>query len=343
MGSHHHEQDLALDAARRYANRGALREQQVLAGGTLLLHEDADRTRLADSLQQLRADAELRAIAAVRACAALSPLLGEADLRDVSVRLQAAGAGDDASGASGASGAAADSVHVRVLVKGIARRALDEDALAGAAAALGMLAARIPASTIDDLRVFLHREGGTQRRHPQPLPDDVAALLPAQAPLAGVRATVITLSDRAARGVYEDRSGARRADILRGNGALVVDKQVLPDDADRLAAAVEVQLRRGDIDLIACTGGTGLGPRDITPETLLRLGLRVAPGIGDWLRRYSAEVVRSAWLSRAVAGTLGHSLVIALPGSEKAVVENMDALLPLLPHTLRMLRGEGHE
>jgi molybdenum cofactor synthesis domain-containing protein len=337
MGSHHHEQDLALDAARRYANRGALREQQVLAGGTLLLHEDADRTRLADSLQQLRADAELRAIAAVRACAALSPLLGEADLRDVSVRLQAARAGQDESTGT------PDRVQVRVLVKGLARRALDEDALAGAAAALGMLAARIPASTIDDLRVFLHREGGTQRRHPEPLPDDVEALLPKQAALAGVRATVITLSDRAARGVYEDRSGARLADILRGNGARVVDKLVLPDDADRLAAAVEVQLRRGDIDLIACTGGTGLGPRDITPETLLRLGLRVAPGIGDWLRRYSAEVVRSAWLSRAVAGTLGNTLVIALPGSEKAVVENMDALLPLLPHTLRMLRGEGHE
>ena len=101
-------------------------------------------------------------------------------------------------------------------------------------------------------------------------------------------------------------------------------------------------LRRGDIELVICTGGTGIGPRDITPETLLALGIKPIAGIGELLRTHSAHIVRSAWLSRAVAGTLGQMVVIALPGSHKAVTECMEALLPLLPHTLSMLRGGSH-
>lgn len=314
---------------------GAPLGQQVLAGGTATFHAD-NRDNVARLVPALFAEAERIAIAAVRAHARASAQLDEATWRGIRCAVTAPprDARDDRI-----------LVLVRVAVDGIARRSLGSDALAGAAAALTHLAAVDDDASIEDLRVYAAEVDGRPRRlHPAGLPPDVAARLPpAVLPLARTRCAVLTLSDRASQGIYEDRSGARLAEIIEAAGGTLAHRAILPDDAERLHTAVDLLSRRGDIDLLFCTGGTGIGPRDITPDTLLALGVRPIPGIGELLRAHSAPIVRAAWLSRSVAGKLGSTVVIALPGSTNAVVESMEALLPLLPHLLSMLHGGNHE
>lgn len=308
---------------------GAPQVQEIVAGGEVIFFpEDVDH--VIARLGTLGPNAELRAIAAVRAYARESVTLGDAHWRSIRC---AATAADDGK-----------RVLVRIALDGVSTRSLCGDALAGAAAALASIAAASPGATISDLRVYATDvEGRGRRQHPCALPADVATRLPPLRPaLAAARCAVITLSDRASKGVYEDKSGARLVELLAANGGTIAHKAVLPDDGERLATEIEILSRRGDIELVICTGGTGIGPRDITPETLVALGIKPVPGIGELLRASSAPIVRSAWLSRAVAGTLGPMLVIALPGSHKAVEECMEVLLPLLPHTLSMLHGGSH-
>lgn len=313
-----------------FEDKGLPLAQQIVAGGEVTCAA-GDIHRASERIVMLSATAELRAIAAVRAYARDSLTLGDAHWR--SIRCVASPAPEE------------NRAIVRVTLSGVAARSLCGDALAGAAAGLGVLADAMPGAVIGDLRVYaVDVEGRPRRLHPCALPRDVAEALPPERPaLERVRCAVITLSDRASQGVYEDKSGARLIDLLQAQGGIVAHKAVLPDQSERLAAEVDVLARRGDIELLVCTGGTGIGPRDITPETLLGLGLRPVPGIGELLRSHSAHVVRSAWLSRTVAGTLGTLVVIALPGSQKAVSECMEALLPLLPHMISMLRGGGHD
>jgi len=317
-----------------FSNRGLPLAQEIVAGGVASIFSE-DAAVVAEKLKTLAPNAELRAISAVRAYAREIVTLGDAHWRDIRcvVSIGAAGAGNTIP------------VRVRITVSGIARRSLGSDALAGAAAALTTIAAPFAGALIDDLRVFaIDIEGRGRQQHPCPLPADVAtSMRPLPPALEKIRCAVITLSDRASQGIYEDRSGARLAEIIAVQGGVLAHKSILPDDAERLATEVDTLSRRGDIDLLICTGGTGIGPRDITPETLLALGIRPIAGMGELLRAHSAHIVRSAWLSRAVAGTLGPMVVIALPGSHKAVAECMEALLPLLPHTFSMLHGGSHD
>lgn len=304
--------------------------QEVIACGEVLLPAEVTR-RLVATLPRLAGHVELRAVAAVRGHARESVTLGDAHWREIRSRIEAL---DDERG-----------LRAVVVVNGVATRDLGSDALAGAAAALTALADQAPGeAVIADLRVLATDVEGRERRlHTDGLPDAFAGRLPPKKQaLAGTRCAVITLSDRASQGVYEDKSGAKLAQIITAHGGAVVHASILPDNSERLALEIEVLSRRGDIELLVCTGGTGIGPRDITPETLISLGIRPIPGIGELLRTQSAQIVRSAWLSRSVAGVLGQMVLIALPGSQKAVEECMQVLLPLLPHTLSMLRGGDH-
>lgn len=319
-----------------FQEQGPALRQQLLAGGTVQVTA-AERARLTAALPALAAAAELHAIAAVRRYAHETVLPGEAHWHSIRCAVSTIStAGHDHDGPL--------QVLVRTSVDGVARRSLGSDVLAGAAAALAQIAGAGLDTIITDLRILaIDVEGRPRHLHPAGLPADVAARLPAAVlPLADIRCALITLSDRAAQGVYEDRSGARLADIVSTAGGTLQHRVILPDDHDRLAAEVQRLVQRGDIDLVLCTGGTGIGPRDITPDTLLALGIRAIPGIAELMRTHSAAIVRSAWLSRAVAGTLGSTVIIALPGSHKAVSECMDVLLPLLPHTFAMLHGGGH-
>jgi molybdenum cofactor synthesis domain-containing protein len=159
--------------------------------------------------------------------------------------------------------------------------------------------------------------------------------------LEGVAAAVITLSDRAWRGEYEDGSGNFLVDALQQAGVEIVHRVLIADDAAALSQALERSVQSGS-RLVLCTGGTGLGPRDLAPQVLAGLGGIEVPGIGEMLRAEGSAHTAMAWLSRSNAVLWKGALVIALPGSAKAVAEGWTMLRPVLAHALAMIRGEGH-
>jgi len=153
------------------------------------------------------------------------------------------------------------------------------------------------------------------------------------------RARVITCSDSASRGEREDRSGPAVRRILEQHGFEVDGVTVVPDDADAIAAAIETMMADG-ARLVVTTGGTGIAPRDVTPEATLRVCERVIPGFGELMRMKSLEKTPMAPLSRAQAATRRSALVVNLPGSPKAAQENLEAVIDLIPHALELLSGE---
>jgi len=157
----------------------------------------------------------------------------------------------------------------------------------------------------------------------------------------GARAVVVTASNRASAGVYEDRSGQLLAEGLRELGFTVEGPHVRPDD---VAALTEVLLAAvaGGADVVLTTGGTGLSPTDVTPEATRAVLEREAPGIAEAVRRYGEAAVPTAVLSRGVAGTAGRTLIVNLPGSTGGVRDGLAVLGPLLPHVVGQLRGGDH-
>jgi molybdenum cofactor synthesis domain-containing protein len=155
------------------------------------------------------------------------------------------------------------------------------------------------------------------------------------------RAVVITASNRASAGVYEDRSGQFLVDGLTVLGFAVEGSHVLPDDFDALAAALRDAVGSG-ADVVLTTGGTGLSPTDVTPEATRAVLEREAPGIADAIRRHGAAHVPTSVLSRGLAGTAGRTLIVNLPGSTGGVADGMAVLGPLLPHVVSQLRGGDH-
>jgi molybdenum cofactor synthesis domain-containing protein len=154
-----------------------------------------------------------------------------------------------------------------------------------------------------------------------------------------VRAQVITVSDRSARGEREDSSGPLLADLLRELGLEVGDPVVVPDEAELITAALRVAAT--SYDLVVTTGGTGLSPRDVTPEATRPLLDREIPGIAEALRSRSADRVPTSVLSRGLVGTIGRTLVVNLPGSTGGVRDGVAVLAPVLDHALAQLRGGG--
>ena len=158
-----------------------------------------------------------------------------------------------------------------------------------------------------------------------------------------LRIRIITLSDRASRGDYTDRSGPAIKEALHqhfstGHWRLAMEARLLPDDAVQLRGELESCITDG-IDLVFTTGGTGIGPRDITPETVRPLLDKEIPGIMEFIRMKYGQTMPSALLSRAVAGVMGPALVYTLPGSVKAVGEYMSAIAATLDHSLLMQWG----
>ena len=160
---------------------------------------------------------------------------------------------------------------------------------------------------------------------------------------ADARAAVITASNRAAAGVYEDRSGQALAAGLRELGFTVEGPHVRPDDAVELEAVIRAAVDVG-FDVILTTGGTGLSPTDVTPEATRAVLDREAPGIAEAVRRYGAENgVPTSVLSRGLAGITGRTLIVNLPGSTGGVRDALAVLGPLLPHVVSQLRGGDHD
>lgn len=159
-------------------------------------------------------------------------------------------------------------------------------------------------------------------------------------PTGPYRAAVITVSDRASAGVYEDATGPAVAALLAERGYEVERVLVVPDERGRIEAALR-ELAARDVALVLTCGGTGLSPRDVTPEATEAVCDRMVPGIGEAMRAASMRVTDRACLSRATAGTLGRTLVVNLPGSPRAATENLEVVVGALGHGLETLRADG--
>jgi molybdenum cofactor synthesis domain-containing protein len=156
----------------------------------------------------------------------------------------------------------------------------------------------------------------------------------------GVRAAVITVSDRSYAGERADTSGPLLASLLADLGFTVSEVAVVPDEVEAIAEAVTEAVV--DHDLVVTTGGTGLSPRDVTPEAVEPLLDRAVPGLAEALRLDSRGQVPTSVLSRGVAGTLGAALVVTLPGSSGGVRDGVAVLAPVVAHALAQLRGGDH-
>lgn len=152
---------------------------------------------------------------------------------------------------------------------------------------------------------------------------------------------ILTLSDKGARGDRVDTSGPAIAEMLAPLAPTIRRRELLPDDQAGIARLLAAWADAGDLDLIVTTGGTGLAPRDVTPEATLAVVERLVPGLAELMRAEGLRHTPLAPLSRAVAGIRGRTLIVNLPGSERGVRQNLAVLLPLLPHAVETLRGEA--
>lgn len=155
-----------------------------------------------------------------------------------------------------------------------------------------------------------------------------------------LRFGILTASDRSARNERMDVSGPALAEAVNSRGWEVVCREIVPDDLTVLRETLLDWAGRCDLDIILTIGGTGFAPRDVTPEATLAVIDRLAPGLAEAMRAASLQVTPHAMLSRAVAGIRGRVLIINLPGSPKAAVENFQVVLPMLPHAVELLRED---
>jgi molybdopterin adenylyltransferase len=152
---------------------------------------------------------------------------------------------------------------------------------------------------------------------------------------------VVTISDRCAAGQQVDTTGLAVVRLLAGQWPEeTIGRGLVPDNEDAIATLLH-ELCHQEYELVVTAGGTGLGPRDVTPEATRRVIEREVPGLTEAMRFAGAAQYPYAWLSRAVAGLRGATLIVNLPGSERGAVESLTAILPLLPHALEMVAGGG--
>jgi molybdopterin adenylyltransferase len=159
----------------------------------------------------------------------------------------------------------------------------------------------------------------------------------------GFRAFIITVSDRGSRGERVDESGPAVEGVLREMGMEIVDRRIIPDEKEMIRRTLLECSDGGRADLIVTTGGTGVSPRDVTPDATREVIDREIPGMAEEMRRRSAAVTPHAMISRALVGIRGRTLIINLPGSPKGARENLSVLLPALPHAIEKIRGDDSE
>jgi molybdenum cofactor synthesis domain-containing protein len=157
------------------------------------------------------------------------------------------------------------------------------------------------------------------------------------------RAGILTVSDRGARGEREDLSGKVIAEMLVGVSIEVAAYDIVPDEEDRIAAKILEFVDVRNLDLVITTGGTGVSPRDVTPEATRRVMDREIAGMAEAMRQESARKTPHAMLSRAVAAIRRQSLIINLPGSPKGARESLQAILPALEHALEKIKGSERD
>lgn len=161
------------------------------------------------------------------------------------------------------------------------------------------------------------------------------------APATGrIRVGILTISDKAARGERDDRGGPTIREVVEAAGMQVIEAGIVPDEQDRISAALTRLADDLRLDLVFTTGGTGLAPRDVTPQATLAVIDYQVPGLAEAMRAASLAKTPAAMLSRAVAGVRGRTLIINLPGSPRGVRECLEVILPALPHAVETLHAE---
>jgi molybdopterin adenylyltransferase len=158
-----------------------------------------------------------------------------------------------------------------------------------------------------------------------------------------MRVSVVTISDSVSSGKSEDRSGPAVITRCKDLVWQVVSSHVLPDDRATIETLLKKTANAGDVDVILTTGGTGVGPRDVTPEATIAVVERLIPGFGEHMRSEGAKKTPRAILSRAVAGIRATTIIINLPGSPRGAVESLDAIAEFLPHAVSILHGARHD
>lgn len=243
-------------------------------------------------------------------------------------------------------------VIVYCIAVATAKTGVEMEALAGVNAALltiyDLTKMIQPALTLTNIRLLIKEGGKTQLwQHPDGIPHSLQNLFPETEKkllLTGVRTATITLSDRANAHYYTDEAGLILHHSLLALGADVFNHSVLPDSKEALIQHIKQLITTQAPQLIITTGGTGLSARDVTPEALTTICERIIPGLGELLRYASAKLYTEfSWLSRCLAGSIGNTLIIALPGKPKAVSESIDILKNVLPHALMMLNEGNHD
>lgn len=158
-----------------------------------------------------------------------------------------------------------------------------------------------------------------------------------------IRAAIITLSDKCSKGEREDESGQEVRRLIEGLGAVIGYYEILPDEKQRIREVLKHLSDSGEIDLIVTNGGTGVAPRDVTPEATREVIERELPGMAEAMRAESLKTTPLAMISRAIVGIRGQTLIVNLPGSPRAVRENLAVLLPALPHAIEKIKGDPSE
>ena len=158
-----------------------------------------------------------------------------------------------------------------------------------------------------------------------------------------MRAAILTLSDKGSRGERIDESGPALAAWLAEKGVRTLHSLIIPDEFEQIAATLAEWADSDLADLILTTGGTGVSPRDVTPEATIKVAQRLIPGIGELMRLRSLDKTPMAALSRAVAAIRGQSLIINLPGSPKAAIENLEAVWQVIGHAVEKIRGDQRD
>jgi molybdenum cofactor biosynthesis protein MoaC len=238
-------------------------------------------------------------------------------------------------------------VTVYVQAHAFAKTGVEMEALCGVQASLlaiwDLAKACEPALLISDVKLLV-KTGGKSGvwTNPDGIPDWLTQHLPAPPSLAGMKAGVLVMSDRAAQGVYEDKSGLLLCELLTEAGGEVADYRVIPDNPSTIAATLRQFCSEHELDFVLASGGTGPGPRDVTPDVLRNTCERMFEGLGEFMRRESQHFTDTAWLSRMTAGMLGRTLVLAMPGSPKAVRECWEIISPFLGDALGKIRKQGY-
>jgi len=157
-----------------------------------------------------------------------------------------------------------------------------------------------------------------------------------------IKVAILTVSDSCSKGQREDVSGQTIKNILPADKFEICEYKIVPDEHQNIKEALIYYADQIKADIVLTTGGTGLGPRDVTPEATADVCQKIVPGLAEAMRSEGLKKTKNAILSRGVAGIRGNTLIINLPGSPKGVKETLQIILDVLPHAVKMMHGAGH-